>query len=210
MGHSQAGNKRARFWPLPIVSSLREYRGSDFRKDLVAGLTVGVILIPQGLAYAVLAGLPPVYGLYASLLPTALYAVFGSSRFLSVGPVAMSSLFVLAGVGVIAEPGTSTFIGLAIATALLVGIVQLAFGVLRLGFLVNFLSHPVIKGFTAAAAIIIACSQLKGLLGVALPRSNLIYETLIALAGQLGDIHIITLAMSVGSFLLMYVLTKIH
>src|SRR5690606_38250259 len=124
---------------------------ADLRGDVSAGLTVGIMLIPQGMAYAMLAGLPPIYGLYASLVPLILYAIFGTSRQLSVGPVAMVALMVATGVSSIAEPGTDEYIALAILLAFMIGVIQLIMGILRMGFLVNFLSHPVITGFTSAA-----------------------------------------------------------
>ena len=140
---------------LPILESLENYAPSWFRKDLVAGLTVAIMLIPQGMAYAMLAGLPPIYGLYASTLPLIVYALFGTSRQLAVGPVAMVALLISSGVGALAELGSDEFISLAILLALMVGIIQFSMGVFRLGFIVNFLSHPVIAGFTSAAALII-------------------------------------------------------
>ena len=130
---------------IPILGWLPNYQTKDLKGDVSAGLTVGVMLIPQGMAYSMLAGLPPIYGLYASIIPLILYAIFGTSRQLAVGPVAMVALLILSGVGAIAEPGSDEFIGLAILLALMVGIFQLMLGVLRLGFLVNFLSHPVIS-----------------------------------------------------------------
>ena len=160
----------------PFLDWLYPYDKSNLKGDLSAGLTVGVMLIPQGMAYAMLAGLPPIYGLYASTLPLILYALFGTSRHLAVGPVAMVSLLIATGVSTLAEPGSDEYIMYAIALALMVGVVQLLMGVLRLGFLVNFLSHPVISGFTSAAALIIGFSQLKHLLGVDLSRSHFIHE----------------------------------
>jgi SulP family sulfate permease len=195
---------------IPLVNALQHYGKRDLRKDTLAGLTVGVIVVPQGLAYAMLAGLPPVFGLYASLIPTILYGIFGSSRQMSVGPVAMSSLLVLAGLGAIAEPGTGRFIGLAIATALFVGVIQIGFGVFKLGFLVNFLSMPVIKGFTAAAAVIIAGNQLTHMLGINLPRSNHVDVLLSSAFRQLHLIHWPTLLMGLGSIGLIVGLRAIH
>ena len=119
------------------------------------------MLIPQGMAYAMLAGLPPIVGLYASAVPLALYALFGTSRELAVGPVAMVSLLVATGVGALAPVGSGEFVAYAVLLAGLVGVLQLAMGLMRAGFLVNFLSHPVISGFTSAAALIIGASQLK-------------------------------------------------
>ena len=160
----------------PILSWLNPYNKRNLRGDLVAGLTVGVMLIPQGMAYAMIAGLPPIYGLYASLAPLVIYSVFGTSRQLAVGPVAMVSLLIATGVSQIAEIGSTEYIGLTILLALSVGLIQFLLGVFRLGFIVNFLSHPVISGFTSAAALIIGFSQLKHLLGVNIPRSNYVHE----------------------------------
>ena len=150
---------------IPSVSWLKNYSKDQLKGDLSAGLTVGVMLIPQGMAYAMIAGLPPIYGLYASTLPLIIYALLGTSRQLAVGPVAMVSLLTAAGIGVLAEGGTETYLMMAITLAFLVGVIQFLLGVFRLGFLVNFLSHPVISGFTSAAALIIGLSQLKHLLG---------------------------------------------
>jgi len=161
---------------IPISDWLPQYNKAQFKGDLAAGITVGVMLIPQGMAYAMLAGLPPVYGLYASILPLILYAIFGTSRQLAVGPVAMISLLIATGVSNLAELGSAEYIQLAIVLALMVGIIQFLMGVFRLGFLVNFLSHPVVSGFTSAAALIIGFSQLKHLLGINIPRSNHIHE----------------------------------
>ncbi len=157
---------------IPLISTLKTYDKSWLAGDLGAGLTVGVMLIPQGMAYAMLAGLPPIYGLYASTIPLIIYALFGTSRQLAVGPVAMISLLVASGIGLLAGQDSMRYIELAITLALLVGIIQLLLGVFRLGFLVNFLSHPVISGFTSAAAIIIATSQLKHIFGIQIPRSG--------------------------------------
>ena len=140
---------------------IKDYDRKQFLGDLPAGITVGIMLIPQGMAYAMIAGLPEVYGLYAALFPQIIYAFLGTSRQLAVGPVAMDSLLVAAGLSVIATVGTEYYILLAISLALMVGIIQFLMGLFKLGFLVNFLSKPVISGFTSAAAIIIAMSQLK-------------------------------------------------
>ncbi len=176
----------------PLLGSLRDYDRSQFRGDLAAGLTTAVMLIPQGMGYAMLAGLPPIYGLYASLVPILIYAVFGSSRQLAVGPVAMVSLLVASGVGSIAAPGTDAFITYAIMLAVMVGILQLAMGIARLGFFVNFLSHPVISGFTSAAALIIGFSQLKHLIGVDIPRSSEVHTITIYAFSHVGEVSLPT------------------
>ena len=194
---------------LPIVEWLPKYKKSDFKGDLIAGLTVAIMLIPQGMAYALLAGLPPLYGLYAGFVPLILYAFFGSSRQLSVGPVALISLLVLSGVGQFAEPKSDQFIMLAISTALIAGVIQVLLGALRLGFLINFLSHPVISGFTSAAAFIIGFSQLKYLFGIDIPRSNKIHEIIINASMHVQDMHLITFLIGFGSIILMLILRKI-
>lgn len=184
---------------IPILSWLPAYKSSFLKGDLSAGITVAVMLIPQGMAYAVLAGLPPVYGLYASTIPLILYSIFGTSRELAVGPVAMVSLIVFAGIGAIAQPGSDRFIQLALLATFGVGIVQLLMGVFRMGFLVNFLSHPVLSGFTSAAAVIIGASQIKSLIGLDMPGSMPVIETLYTVVLQLGTINIPTALIGVGS-----------
>ncbi|MFW6050418.1 MAG: SulP family inorganic anion transporter [Myxococcota bacterium] len=193
---------------VPLVTSLKRYDRSDFQGDLVAGLTTAVMLIPQGMGYAMIAGLPPIYGLYASVVPLVVYALFGTSRQLAVGPVAMVSLLTATGVGAIAEMGSEAFIAYAVLLALLVGLLQLVMGLGRLGFLVNFLSHPVISGFTSAAALIIGFSQLKHLLGVDIPRSHHVHAILWRAVEQAGDIQPISLAIGVGSIALLVLLKK--
>ncbi len=188
---------------LPLLSQLSDYGREQLRGDLSAGLTVGVMLIPQGMAYALIAGLSPIYGLYASLVPLVVYAVFGTSRQLAVGPVAMVSLLVAAAVAPIAEGSPQLYVGLAVLLSLMVGLLQFGLGVARFGFLVNFLSHPVLSGFTSAAALIIGLSQLKHLLGIDLPRSNFIHEILWTAAGRLGEVHPLTLLLGLGSIALL-------
>jgi SulP family sulfate permease len=156
---------------LPIVGWLRNYQRADLGPDLVAGLTTAVMLVPQAMGYALLAGLPPIHGLYAAVAPLIFYAVLGTSRHLAVGPVAMDSILVAGAVGAITTIGTENYILVAAALGMMVGAIQAGLGFLRAGFLVNFLSRPVVAGFTAAAALIIAASQLGHLLGVDLPRT---------------------------------------
>ncbi len=142
-------------------------------------MTVGIILIPQGMAYAMIAGLPPVYGLYAALFPVIVYAFLGTSRQIAVGPVAMDSLLVAAGLGTLAITGIENYILMALFLSFMVGAFQLFMGVFRMGFLVNFMSRPVISGFTSAAAVIIIFSQLKHLLGTNIENSNKFHELVI-------------------------------
>ena len=187
---------------LPILDWLPNYDKRNLSGDLSAGLTVGVMLIPQGMAYAMIAGLPPIYGLYASTLPLIIYALLGTSRQLAVGPVAMVSLLTATGVGTLAVGGTETYILLAITLAFLVGLIQFLLGAFRLGFLVNFLSHPVISGFTSAAALIIGLSQLKHLLGVDIARSHHVHEILWQAMQKIGEINWPTFAIGIGGILL--------
>lgn len=194
---------------LPIFEWLPAYRKTDFKGDLWAGLTVGVLLIPQGMAYAMIAGLPPIYGLYAAFLPQVIYSIFGTSRQLSVAPVAMISLLIAAGIREIAEQGSDAYIHLAILLALIVGILQLLFGLFRMGFLVNFLSQPVISGYTSSAAIIIGLSQLKHLLGIDMPSSNLIHEVIYITSIHLDQTHIITVLIGVSSIILLVFSKKV-
>ena len=195
---------------IPILGWLPDYNKSNLKGDLSAGLTVGVMLIPQGMAYAMLAGLPPIYGLYASTVPLVLYAIFGTSRQLAVGPVAMVALLIATGVGQLADPATDQFILLAILLALMVGVLQFVLGIFRLGFLVNFLSHPVISGFTSAAALIIGLSQLKHLLGFDIPRSNFVHEILISAIVGFDQIHVPTLLLGAGGILVILLLKRIN
>ncbi|MCB0762323.1 MAG: solute carrier family 26 protein [Flavobacteriales bacterium] len=193
---------------IPILDWINSYDKSWFKSDLFAGLTVGVMLIPQGMAYSLIAGLPAIYGLYASIIPLIIYAIFGTSRQLAVGPVAMVSLLVASGVGVLAESGTEEYIALAILLALMVGVMQFVLGVARMGFLVNFMSHPVISGFTSAAALIIGFSQLKHVLGVNIPKSHFIHEILINAATTIGEWNWTTVALSLGGMIVIILTRK--
>jgi len=181
---------------------------SSVDPKLMAGLTVGVMLIPQGMAYAMLAGLPPVYGLYASTVPLIIYAFFGTSRHLSVGPVAIDSMMVAAGVGAMALAGSPEYISLAITLALLVGFIQFTFGAFRLGFLINFLSRPVILGFTSAAAIIIGLSQFELMLGINVQDEQLLHEIIQSLVAGLAHIHLLTLIIGVGGIITLLLLKR--
>lgn len=190
----------------PILSLFESYTKNDFKSDLNAGLAVGVMLIPQGMAYAVLAGLPPVYGLYAALVPIIIYGLMGTSKQLAIGPVAMISLLIIAGVGAFADAGTEKFIMLAILTAFGVGVTQFLMGIFRMGFLINFLSHPVLSGFTSAAAVIIAVSQLPNLLGLSLPSTSFILHTFINIVNNISDIHTQTAIMGMLSIMILLLL----
>lgn len=174
------------------------------RLDILAGLTVALVLVPQSMAYAQLANLPPYYGLYASFLPVAIAALFGSSRQLATGPVAVVSLLTASALGPIAATGSEAYFAYAVMLALMVGVIQLALGFLRLGVMVDFLSHPVVFGFTNAAAIIIATSQLGKILGVTADKSDHHYETVwnvILEASQ--HIHLMSLSIAILALALM-------
>ncbi|NNE98954.1 MAG: solute carrier family 26 protein [Pyrinomonadaceae bacterium] len=189
----------------PISGWVSNYRREDLIGDLMAGLIVAIMLVPQSMAYAMLAGLPPQVGLYASILPLIIYAVFGSSRVLAVGPVAMVSLLTLSGIGAIAQAGTAEFVALALILALMTGVIQLLMGIARLGFLVNFLSHPVLVGFTSAAALVIGSSQLKHIFGIDVARTEHPYQLFINVANNLPETNLIALGVGAGSiFVLLY------
>jgi SulP family sulfate permease len=174
----------------------------------LAGITVAVLLIPQGMAYALIAGLPPIYGLYAALTPQIIYAFLGTSRQLAVGPVAMDSLLVAAGLGTLTLVQPTQYIQMAILLAFLMGAIQLLLGFFRMGFIVSFLSKPVISGFTSAAAIIIGLSQLKNLIGLSLPQSNQLHKVILALFEVKEPIHLITVIISTVSILFIVFIKK--
>ena len=182
----------------PILQWGRRYDRQAFGGDALAALIVTVMLIPQSLAYALLAGLPPEAGLYASVAPLLVYAVFGSSRVLAVGPVAVVSLMTAAAIAPHAQAGTHAWWAVALTLAFISGLMLLLMGVLRLGFLAQFLSHPVIAGFIAASGLLIAASQLKTLLGVKAEGQTLL-ELLPSLVSQLGHVHGLTLAVGVAT-----------
>jgi sulfate permease, SulP family len=188
---------------LPIFDWGRTYNQVTFTNDLVAAVVVTVMLIPQSLAYALLAGLPPEMGLYASMFPIVLYAIFGTSRVLAVGPVAVVSLLTAAAVGKIAIPGTPEYIAAAITLAFMSGIILLGLGLFRLGFLANFLSHPVITGFITASGIIIAASQMKHIFGINADGHNIL-EIAISLRESITELNWITLL--IGSLTTVFLL----
>jgi len=193
---------------LPILSWARCYRSSDLRGDVVAALTVAVMLIPQGMAVSMLAGLPPIMGLYASVVPLLLYAIFGSSRHLHVGPVAIVSLLVASSIGDLADPGTAKYIAYATALAGIVGFVQIALGITRFGFIVNFLSHPVISGFTSAAAVIIGLGQIKPIIGSAGPVRRHIDNSIFHFFDQFPHPNLPTIAIGVSALLILILLRR--
>jgi sulfate permease, SulP family len=181
---------------LPILDWGRSYSGTTLTNDLVAAAIVTIMLIPQSLAYAMLAGLPPEMGLYASILPIIAYAVFGTSRALAVGPVAVISLMTLTAASAIAPPGSAEFIAAALVLAFVSGAMLIVMGVLRLGFLANLLSHPVVSGFITASGLIIATSQMKSILGIK-ASGEALPELLHTLLQNLRDTNMPTLVIGV-------------
>ncbi len=192
----------------PILTWLPNYSGSTFKSDFIAGITVSFLLIPQGMAYALIAGLPPIYGLYAALSPQIIYALLGTSKQLAVGPVAMDSLLVAAGLGTISILGPEEYIQSAILLAFLSGTIQFLLGLFKMGFLVSFLSKPLIKGFTSGAAIIIGLSQVKHMLGISLHQSNKIQLFAISLVNSEISIHFPTLMIGLISIFILLILKK--
>ena len=193
-----------------MLQWLSEYKREYLSGDLFAGVTVGVMLIPQGMAYALIAGLPPVYGLYASIVPQLIYAILGTSRQLSVAPVAMDSLLVAAGVSVLATEGSDAYIAFAILLAFFMGAFQLLLGVFRLGFITNLLSKPVISGFTSAAALIIGFNQLKYLLGTDIVKSNRFYEVILNVVDRIDQTHLTTLVIGIIGIVLLKGVKRIN
>jgi SulP family sulfate permease len=187
----------------PILAWGREYNRGALADDLLAAVIVTIMLIPQSLAYAMLAGLPPEAGLYASIVPILLYAVFGTSRSLAVGPVAVVSLMTASAIGEVAQQGTAGYAVAALTLALLSGGMLLVMGLFRLGFIANFLSHPVVAGFITASGLLIATSQLKHVLGLSVSGHDL-PSMLYGLAGQLGGVHGWTLALGVAALAFLF------
>ncbi|QGY40394.1 STAS domain-containing protein [Pseudodesulfovibrio cashew] len=195
----------------PFIDWFKGYNMASLRADAIAGLTVALVLIPQSMAYAQLAGMPAYYGLYASFLPPLIAALFGSSRQLATGPVAVVSLMTAASLEPLATAGSEGYIAYAILLALMVGLFQFLLGVLKLGLVVNFLSHPVVNGFTNAAAIIIASSQLSKMFGVYVDKAEHHYETIIRVVeGAFHYTHLPTLGMGVLAFVIMIVLKRVN
>ncbi len=195
---------------IPLSEWLPTYKKSQFKGDLIAGLTVATVLIPQSIAYALIAGLPPVYGLYSALVPQIVYAIFGSSRQVAIGPVATDSLIVATSVSTIALAGSENYIAVAIFLALLVGVIQFLMGVFRLGFIVNFLSKPVITGFTSALALTIGLNQFRIFFGVDFLQSDQIHILLEDILERIFDLEMKTTIVGVVTFIILFVLRKIN
>ncbi|NIB40465.1 sulfate permease [Pseudomaricurvus alkylphenolicus] len=185
----------------PGLLWLQGYDGDTFRSDLFSGLAIAVMLIPQGMGYAVVAGLPPEYGLYACIIPPVIYALLGTSNKISIGPVALDSILIITGLSVLAEPGSDHYLELAIALTLMVGVIQAFFGFIRFGFIANFLSNPVIVGYTSAAALIIMGSQFENMLGVDVEGGNL-FQLVYQLLMSMQDWNWVTVG--IGAFGLLF------
>lgn len=172
-------------------------------------LIITAMLLPQGMAYALLAGLPARYGLYASTLPAIVYALFGTSRHMPVGPPALMAFLTFTSGSALAEPGSSEYISYALLLALMVGVLQLVIGLLRMGFVTNFISHPVLSGFIFASAIIIALSQLEHLLGIPVEGSHAVTAALLELAGGIARTNLLTLSLGLSSIALILLLGRL-
>lgn len=192
----------------PITKDLLTYNKSTLYSDLIAGLSIAVIVIPQGLAYAMIAGLPPIYGLYAALVPQFIHGIMGTSRHPAVGPVALDSLVVAIALGALSLSGIGEVVAAAIFLATIVGILQITMGLLQMGVLANYLSRPVISGFTSAAAIIIGLNQVEHLLGLQIESSNQIQKMLLSVAQNFNETHLITVVVGVSAMSLILVTKK--
>jgi len=195
---------------IPILEWLPNYDKSYFKGDLVAGITVGIILIPQGIAYAMIAGLPPIYGLYCALVPQIIYAIFGSARQVAIGPVAMDSLIVATGVSTLALAGSESYISIAILLGLMVGTIQFILGIFSLGFIVNFLSRPVITGFTSAIALIIGVNQFRNLFGVDFIQNDQIHLILEDIFLKISDYNFHTTFIGLMAVIIILIFRKIN
>jgi SulP family sulfate permease len=193
---------------LPFLPWLKGYNRSKFRRDLVAGVTVAVVLIPQAMAYAMLAGLPPVYGLYAAVLAPLIASMWGSLQQLSTGPIAILSLLVLTTLSPLAEPGTARYIELALLLSFMVGILYLAIGIFRLGAVMSFISHSTVRGFTSAATLIICATQIPSLLGINVHRHEYLFPMLYDILKGLPATHVPTLIVGLLAFAVIFVARK--
>ncbi|MDH5485093.1 MAG: SulP family inorganic anion transporter [Gammaproteobacteria bacterium] len=179
------------FWLrfIPFITWLPQTNTRSFKADLIAGLTGAIVVLPQGVAFATIAGMPPEYGLYAGMVPAIIAALFGSSKHLVSGPTTAASIVMLSSLSVYAEPGTAQYVLLALTLTFMVGVIELAMGLARMGALVNFISHSVIVGFTAGAAILIAAKQLKYFFGIEMERGGHLHDILIQFVQQIGNIN---------------------
>ena len=193
----------------PFLGWIKNYNKDYLAGDLLAGVVVGIMLIPQGMAYAMIAGLPPIYGIYAAFFPQVIYQLFGTSRQIAIGPVATDSILIASGIGAIAATGSVEYTDAAILLSLMVGTTLLLMRVFRLGFLVNFLSRPVISGFTLGAAFIIIISQLKYLLGIQIERSESVFVSLQNIFLELNGLNELSLLIGLLAIAVIVMLKKV-
>ena len=205
-----SSNDRRLLKVFPFVIWLRDYKVSMLRSDLLAGITVSVVLMPQAMAYAMLAGLPPVYGLYAAAVTPFIAGLWGSLRQLSTGPIAIMSLLVLTTLTPMAEPGSRQYIELAFLLAFMVGILYLGIGLFRLGEFMSFISHSAVKGFTSAAALIIIATQLPHLLGIQVSRHEYIFQMFAEIVKGLTKVHPVTFVLGLAAFVIIYGIKKVR
>ena len=194
----------------PFLIWLKGYGFPSFKGDTIAGLTVAAVLIPQSMAYAILAGLPPVYGLYAAVSAPLIGALWGSLRQLATGPIAIMSLLVLTTLGSIAEPGSKEFIDLALLLAMMVGIIYFLIGIFRFGEIMSFISHSAVKGFTAAASLIIIATQLPNFLGLSVARHEYIFHQLLDIITSLPGLHPLTMCVGIAAFVIIYGVKRVR
>jgi SulP family sulfate permease len=187
-----------------------DYNQNQLRADIIAGLTMFIMLVPQSMAYAMVVGVPPVVGLYASTIPLIIYALFASSRHLSVGPTAITSLLVFSGVSAYADPGTADYISIVLTLAIMVGAIQVLLGFVRAGFIVKFIPQSVMNGYTSAAAIVIGVSQLKHVLGIEIGNYLQVHLLLIEVIGKITDIHLVTLIVGLLSIFVLLLLKQLN
>jgi SulP family sulfate permease len=193
---------------IPFIEQVINYKKQHVLNDLVGGLTVGVMLIPQGMAYAFLAGVPPVYGLYASIVPVFLYMLFGTSRFVAIGPAALTSLLILTGLNQLNITDPAEYLNAVFVIALIAGAIQLLMGVLRLGYIINFISQPVLKGFILGAAFTIMLSQVKHIMGINAESGGTI-KTITALFNNFSTSNFFTMGIGFGAIALLLFMKKL-
>lgn len=198
------------FNPAPFLVWFKDYNRDKFIRDLIAGLTIAAVLVPQSMAYALLAGMPPIYGLYASFLPIAVAALFGSSRFLATGPVAIIALLSASALQGLAEPGSQRWIELMAILALMVGFITFFVGLFRLGFVVELISTSVITGFISAGALVIALSQVGNFLGFSVAKTTHIYTVIADIIQKIEQANPYTLAIGVLAYAIIWLSRKIH
>jgi len=194
---------------LPFLKWSHKVDSASFKQDILAGLTGAIVVLPQGVAFAAIAGMPPEYGLYAGMVPAVIAALFGSSWHLVSGPTTAASIVLFSALSEMAQPGSIDYIRLALTLTFMVGIIQLVMGFVRMGTLVNFISHSVIIGFTAGAAILIAANQIKNFFGLEIPRGLHFYEVIEQLFIQFGNINLYITAVAVTTLLVGIISRKI-